>query len=260
MQRPIQSCALHEGYDDWKEEDIDYVHYYQAGAPADCLKHLVLCAVLECGVQDAEPFLYIDTHGGSGLYDLRSPEAMRFQNYLGGIDVLAASEHSSELHTMQNFCGTVRRVNLALGEESLRYYPGSPAIAQYFLRPQDSAVFFEASPEVADVLTDSLLQLQLQHGTSSGQTSVVCANSYEWFAKNERTLFSNSSARVAVLVDPPYDSASSSDKWNLFLVKQLAMRWPSSCILLWYPCISDVQTSLNPLWSVEVLQYLRRTI
>ena len=218
------------------------MHYYQAGAPADCLKHLTLCALLEHVVQEAESFAYIDTHAGSGLYDLGSEEAMRFQNYLSGFGALANAEDFSVLRTMQSFSSIVRRTNLALGENVLRYYPGSPAIAQHFLRPQDSAWMCEASSKVVGVLRDSLIQLQHAMG-STVSTTVMCRNSYELFARDSRAL--PSSERVAALVDPPYDSASSSDKWNLFLVKQLTMRWPASCVLLWYPCISDLQTSLS---------------
>ncbi|CAE7264566.1 rlmJ [Symbiodinium necroappetens] len=225
------------GYDEWKREDIDYVHYYQAGAPADCLKHLILCALLEHSVQEADPFLYIDTHAGSGLYDLSSQEAMRFENYRSGIQNLATSQQATTLRTMHGFFSAVRLVNFALGEESLRYYPGSPAIAQHFLRPQDSALVFEASREVCEVLQDSLLKLKQDAG-SALSTTVVCANSYEWFARY-REVPATSTSRVLALLDPPYDSASSSDKWNLFLLKHLKMRWPSSCILLWCPHIAD---------------------
>ena len=252
----LMHCLLHTvidgGFDEWTRTDIDYVHYYQAGAPADCLKHLILCALLEHVVQDAESFLYIDTHAGSGLYDLRSEEAMRFENYRHGIDILASWEHTTALRTMHGFFSTLRKTNLALGEESLRYYPGSPAIAQSFLRPQDSALLFEASREVSKVLRDSLFQLR-----EDVAASVLCANSYEWFAnfaggQEVLPVLPSSPSRVAALVDPPYDSASSSDKWNLFLVKHLTIKWPSSCILLWCPYISDLQMSLRLLTRYHV--------
>ena len=206
----------------------------------------ILCALLEHAVQEAEPFLYIDTHAGSGLYDLSSPEAMRFENYRSGIQNVATSEQATTLRTMHGFFSAVRLVNVALGEESLRYYPGSPAIAQHFLRPQDSALVFEASRQVCEVLQASLLKLKQDAGCALS-TTVVCANSYEWFA-GCREVPGTSTSRVLALVDPPYDSASSSDKWNLFLLKHLTMRWPSSCILLWCPHIADQEMNLGLSW------------
>ena len=64
------------GLDEWKPDDIDYVHYFQAGSPVDCLKHAVLVEALMQMVADPEPFQYMDTHAGTGVYDLSSPEAL----------------------------------------------------------------------------------------------------------------------------------------------------------------------------------------
>ena len=77
--------VLDGGYCDWQADDIDYVHYFQAGSPYDCLKHMLILHTLTSMVNDASPFLYVDTHAGTGIYDLKSPEAQRFQNHQGGI-------------------------------------------------------------------------------------------------------------------------------------------------------------------------------
>ncbi|CAJ1413595.1 unnamed protein product, partial [Effrenium voratum] len=222
--------VIDAGLDEWKPDDIDYVHYFQAGSPVDCLKHAVLVEALMQMVADPEPFQYMDTHAGTGVYDLSSPEALRFGNHVTGIQRLAESQ-SHRSRGMAEYVKIHRR----FGSEN--DYLGSPAIASCFLRPQDTALVFEASPKVGDALAENLRRLERGAGAGCG-TRVVRGDCYKWFARGGF----EDGARKLVLIDPPYDSASSSDKWNLFLVKVIRSRWPSSSVLLWYPCISESQT------------------
>ncbi len=56
---------------------MNYRHVYHAGNFADVLKHWVLARVVAYLGQKEAPFRYIDTHAGTGLYDLSSKEAQK---------------------------------------------------------------------------------------------------------------------------------------------------------------------------------------
>lgn len=56
---------------------MNYRHAFHAGNFADVLKHLVLTLVIVHMAKKAAPFRVIDTHAGTGLYDLNSVEAER---------------------------------------------------------------------------------------------------------------------------------------------------------------------------------------
>ena len=64
---------------------LSYQHGYHAGNHADVLKHTVLTAILARMVAKEKPVRYIDTHAGSGSYDLKSPAAQQNREYADGI-------------------------------------------------------------------------------------------------------------------------------------------------------------------------------
>src|SRR5690606_12035577 len=64
---------------------LSYLHGYHAGNHADVLKHVVLAAILGRLTQKDKPLRYIDTHSGSGGYDLNSAAARRNREHAGGI-------------------------------------------------------------------------------------------------------------------------------------------------------------------------------
>ena len=232
------------GYDEWTTNDIDYIHYYQAGSPHDCLKHCVLVDVLSSFVEDASPFVYIDTHAGAGIYDLKSPEAQKFQNHQGGIVTLMSKDVKRKTsRTIQDYLGLQKISDTNAGD----IYLGSPAIAQSYLRPQDECFLFEASSEVSKSLDLNLCSLSNQGADLSQTTRIYCTNSYTWFSNPKNLQEITRQRRICALIDPPYDTASSSDKWNLFLIKQLRQCFPQSCVLLWYPFASEEHTLLGVL-------------
>ena len=56
---------------------MNYRHAYHAGNFADVVKHLILVLVIEHLKQKPAPFRVIDTHAGTGLYDLAGEDARR---------------------------------------------------------------------------------------------------------------------------------------------------------------------------------------
>ena len=50
---------------------LSYQHAYHAGGYADVVKHLILSRIIHYMQQKDKPFLYLDTHSGRGVYDIK---------------------------------------------------------------------------------------------------------------------------------------------------------------------------------------------
>ena len=64
---------------------MNYRHAFHAGGFADVVKHAVLALLIERLKQKDTAFRVIDTHAGTGLYDLTSNEATRSGEWRDGI-------------------------------------------------------------------------------------------------------------------------------------------------------------------------------
>src|SRR5690606_39354473 len=113
---------------------MNYRHVYHAGNFADVLKHTILTLMIEYLKRKEKPFRVIDTHAGTGLYDLSSDEAQRTGEWRGGIGLLREAKLSqAEAELVAPFLECVQAVNA--GTE-LNQYPGAPMIARQVLRKQ----------------------------------------------------------------------------------------------------------------------------
>ena len=56
---------------------MNYRHVFHAGNFADVIKHVALVAAVLHLRRKKKPFCVIDTHAGSGLYEIEGPEAAR---------------------------------------------------------------------------------------------------------------------------------------------------------------------------------------
>ena len=63
---------------------MNYRHDFHAGNFADVHKHVVLARIVEYLKRKDAAFRVIDTHAGSGLYDLRSDPALRTGEWVDG--------------------------------------------------------------------------------------------------------------------------------------------------------------------------------
>ena len=64
---------------------MNYRHAFHAGGFADVIKHAVLALLIERLKQKDTAFRVIDTHAGTGLYDLAGDEATRSGEWQDGI-------------------------------------------------------------------------------------------------------------------------------------------------------------------------------
>src|SRR5262245_16622110 len=114
---------------------MNYRHAFHAGNFADVVKHAVLVRILLHLRAKPAPFRVIDTHAGAGRYDLRGPEASRSLEWRDGIGRLVSAPLAGAVRKLlAPYLDAVAGLN---DGRRLTAYPGSPALAQAFLRAQD---------------------------------------------------------------------------------------------------------------------------
>ena len=133
---------------------MNYRHAFHAGNFADVHKHSILARVLLHLRLKPGAFRVIDTHAGSGRYDLCGSEATRSGEWHQGIERVWRAREAGAVHDLiKPYLDVVAALNPG-GE--LRTYPGSPLIAQSLLRAQDRLIACELEPGSARALAATL--------------------------------------------------------------------------------------------------------
>lgn len=198
---------------------MNYRHAYHAGNFADVVKHILLTRILSHFLQKDAPFRVVDTHAGTGRYDLAGEEASRGREWQGGIGRLAEAFPPD----IENLLAPYRR---AVGETRARHgeasYPGSPAIIREMIRPRDRAILVEKHP------VDAALLSRRYNGV--GNMKVIEADGWATLPG----LIPPRERRGLVLIDPPFEEPGELDRAASRLRAAL-LRWPTGTVAFWYP-------------------------
>ena len=197
---------------------LSYRHSFHAGNPADVVKHLVLAQTLAHLAKKDKPFDYIDTHSGAGLFALDNQDMQKTKEFADGIAKLW--DYQGDCEATSDYVELIKTFN----KEQLAFYPGSPKVAEHFLRRQDKGWFFELHPQ--DL---ALLEKNTQHKKS------LRVQGSDGF-KGLLGLVPPQSRRACVLMDPPFEIKSDYDKAVDTLVKA-HRRFATGTYLLWYPVV-----------------------
>jgi len=195
---------------------MNYRHEFHAGNFADVLKHVFLTRILLYLCRKDKPFRYIDTHAGAGLYDLNGPEASRSNEARDGIGRLLDADLGAATELLEPFLAAVR----AAGAPNL--YPGSPVIAQKFLRASDKAIFCEMLPEAAKALRHSL-----------GRDSRVKTLEIDGY-RGLKAFTPPPERRGLALIDPPYERRDEYERIFDTLDRALN-KWAGGIFMIWQP-------------------------
>lgn len=199
---------------------MNYRHVYHAGNFADVLKHTVLTLIIAYLKRKDKPFRVIDTHAGTGLYDLTSDEAQRTGEWRSGIGLLMQAELSAdERNIINDLIESVKMVNPA---DKVEHYPGSPLITRHHLRKQDRLTAIELHPVDAEKLRSQF--------DGDYQTRVIELDG--WLALGAH--LPPKEKRGLVLVDPPFEKEGEFKRFLNGLIKA-HRRWPGGIYALWYP-------------------------
>ena len=199
---------------------MNYRHAFHAGSFADVFKHAVLCRILHYLREKPAAFRVIDTHAGAGLYDLTGPEAKRGGEWHDGIERLMAAKLPAPVAALLS---PYLEVIGALNEPGrLKVYPGSPAIARAWLRPQDRLIACELEPTAAIALAGSL------RGDSRIKTMEIDG----WTALSASV--PPPERRGLVLVDPPFEEEADFHRLSHHMAAA-HRKWATGIYALWYP-------------------------
>ncbi|MGO2010347.1 23S rRNA (adenine(2030)-N(6))-methyltransferase RlmJ [Pseudoalteromonas sp.] len=197
---------------------LSYRHSFHAGNPADVLKHLVLAEVLNYQTIKDKPLDYIDTHSGAGFFELASSDAQKTQEYQEGIAKLW--QHTSDNEGLNDYISLIKSFN----HGQLEFYPGSPKVAERFLRRQDKGWFFELHPRDLTLLEDNMQgRRSIRVRGENGFAGLI-------------GLLPPASRRACVLIDPPYEVKDDYDTVIKTIV-QAYQRFATGTYMIWYPVV-----------------------
>jgi 23S rRNA (adenine2030-N6)-methyltransferase len=198
---------------------MNYRHLFHAGNFADVFKHIVLTRILDYLARKETPYRFIDTHAGNGFYDLASDEAQRTGEWLDGIGRFLAAEESVDVRRLVAPYRSLVEP-LFLGQPPL--YPGSPALAAHFLRPQDKMILCDAyAPAVADLE---------RHFARDKRTKVIEIDGYT--ALN--AFVPPVERRGVVFIDPPFEVPDEFQRLGDY-VEAAWRKWATGIYVVWFP-------------------------
>jgi 23S rRNA (adenine2030-N6)-methyltransferase len=206
---------------------MNYRHGFHAGNFADVFKHALLARLLKHLLRKETSFRVIDTHAGEGAYDLFGAAAERTGEWRGGVgrlaDLSAAPPQARDLLAPYlDALGPFR-------EGRPQSYPGSPLLAQNFLRAQDRAIFCELREDAFDAL----------RARFSRDKRVKTIRLDGYLAAGAFT--PPPERRGLVLIDPPFERT---DEFAAMLEAFLSSyrKWPTGIYALWLPIKDLAQT------------------
>lgn len=193
---------------------MNYRHAFHAGNHTEVFKHAALTLILEHLLQKPKPFAVLDTHGGIGVYDLQSDEAMRTNERDAGVDKVFGRPLSSA----PMYSNALESLN----EQDLRFYPGSPELVRRALREDDRLIVCELHPEDGAVLK--------QRYRRDRRVYVHHRDGYEAVG----AMLPPAERRGLVFVDPPFEGKDESDRIAKAL-KSGFRKWATGIYAIWYP-------------------------
>lgn len=196
---------------------LSYQHIYHAGNRADVHKHRLLCMLITLLTAKDRPMSYVETHAGSGLYDLAAPEAQKTGEAAAGVD---AELRAGRLPADDPWLMALSAVRTRHGACT---YPGSPMLARELLRPGDVLHLFELHPQAIHELRGHLRGPGVHIHHRDGYEGALA-------------IAPPTPRRGLVLVDPSYEVKTEYQAAAGFVLA-LRRKWPEACIALWYPLL-----------------------
>ena len=222
---------------------LSYRHAFHAGNHADVLKHVVTMQLLSYLGQKDTPYMYIDTHAGAGMYALDGGYAAKNAEFETGIARLW--DRKDLPAPLAEYIKLIKAMNPS---GKMRYYPGSPYVADKTMRPEDRLRLFELHPSDSKILQDNFKKVEAhaaaQGERPSGRGTRVMIQKADGF-QGLKALLPPPSRRGLVLIDPPYE-----DKGDYKRVKDTLQdalgRFATGTYAVWYPVLHRMESRQLP--------------
>lgn len=196
---------------------MNYRHAYHAGNHADVVKHVTLARLIALIARKDNPFVYLDSHAGVGLYDLRGDQASRTGEWQEGVGRLWRAVDAPA--PLNDYLGVLRAMN---PDGELRHYPGSPELARVLSRAQDRLHLNEKHPEDGELLKDNM----------RGDRRVAVHRGEGW--QVPRALLPTREKRALLLIDPPFEQPDDFERCVQAL-DEAHGRMRQAIVAIWYP-------------------------
>jgi 23S rRNA (adenine2030-N6)-methyltransferase len=221
---------------------LSYRHAFHAGNHADVLKHFVLSAVLHYFNQKDKPYWVVDTHAGAGMYALNSEYANKNAEYADGINRLIHLHEPSD--AMAQYFSCIQSFN---ANNEINFYPGSPKIAEYFLRKDDKLRLFELHPSDYKILAENF------DNNNSRQIKMEMKDGFNGI----KACLPPPTKRGIVLIDPPYEVKEDYEH-VITCIKDSLKRFATGTYMIWYPLLQRPEplTMINRLAGLNLTDWL----
>lgn len=196
---------------------LAYRHLFHAGGYTDVFKHALLVQLVLELKKKVKPFFYLDTHAGTGRYDLAHPWAQKNKEYHDGIARIWARTDAPA--AFAPYLAAVRAEN---PDGKLRRYPGSPRIVRALLRAHDRMALAELNRTDCAALADLF--------AGDRQVNVQLTDGYQAL----KAFLPPAERRGLTLIDSSFDRAREFDRLKRAFV-EAHRRFATGVYALWYP-------------------------
>ncbi len=213
---------------------MEYRHQCHVGDHGDALKHPVLSALVQSLMQQHSRLNVIDTHSGTGCYDLTTAPSNHAGEFAEGVGYL----WRNKAYLPESFASFMSVLEYYNPNQLITLYPGSAAIAYHQGRSQDSFYFSHSQQNKADLLQTNIEKLQRDLGVSSKLT--ITAGDGLKALPDDIAKHDN---HHLIVIDPPYET----DAEYLAVIDALVKAYQQSekvSALIWYPLYTDDKSSL----------------
>jgi 23S rRNA (adenine2030-N6)-methyltransferase len=204
---------------------MNYRHEFHAGNFADVFKHIVLTRVLRHLGTKPAPFRTIETHTGSGIYDLLGPAPGKTAEWRDGIGTLITADAPPDV---QHLIEPYLQIAVPLIGKVPPRYGGSPWIAKSMLRRQDKMLLCELHPAAFSTLRANF--------ACDARAKLFQIDGYAGL----KAFLPPVERRGLVLIDPPFEAAQELATAAHALEKAWR-KWATGIYMLWYP-VKDAST------------------